>query len=964
MIPVMRKLAVMVMVLSLVCPFGAWAEETAAVKELKPIEIEAALAWKNISTPVLSVNGDWFAYQLAPVKGDSTVVIRQTLTGDKEYRFPVGNSERGDIAFSGDSAWVAFSIFPTEKEKKQLEKEKKPPIRKAKLLDLETGKERDFDKVLAFAFSEENPNWLAVHKNAVPTQEKEPWKGSDLILLDLSSGKEYNLGNVSGFAFDKKGRWLAYTIDAQGKSGNGLQLRNLQTGAVLCLDSGAYTYEQLTWTEEGDGLCVLRGQEDKDYEDKLYSVLGFKNFSGTGPQRFHFDPAASRDFPAGMTVSPERAPHWTQDLETILFGIHKVEKKETKEEPAAKDKAGKTKDGGEKEAPGTEAKKEVPVEEKEIPDLVIWHWKDKRMQSHQQKEAEQDKTFSFLCGYWVRDRKFVRLADDSLREVEAMPRGTWALGYDRLKYQWQGNLDGRDFADIYIVDMKSGRRRLGLEKCRWFYQPSPDGRYLLFYKDGHFHTLEMSSGKAVNVTAGLKTSFIDADNDLNIKDPPCRPLGWTKDSRWVLLYDGWDTWKVPARSNKGTNLTGWGKQEGIRFLERFTLDPEEKGIDLASHQYFRIIEEKTKKGGIARLDPGRSPARSLYFDNASYKAVKKAKKADIYLYTRETYRDFPDFYAAGPSLAGGKKITGANPQQKDYLWSSGSRLLDYHSDKGDTLQAALFLPADYEPGKSYPAIVFIYEKLSDSLNTYSSPRVVGFNRTEYTSRGYAVLYPDIKYQLNDPGMSAVWCVLPAVKAAIATGIVDKDRIGLQGHSWGGYQTAFLVTQTDTFKAAVAGAPLTDMISMYSSIYWNVGIANQQLFESEQGRFTSGYWENMDAYIRNSPVFFATRVKTPLMILHNDADGAVDWNQGIEYFNTLRRLDKPVVMLQYKGENHGLRKLPNRIDYTCRMQEFFDHYLLSKPAPGWLTEGISHLDMEKHLKEYPVKKTEPGAGKGH
>ena len=245
--------------------------------------------------------------------------------------------------------------------------------------------------------------------------------------------------------------------------------------------------------------------------------------------------------------------------------------------------------------------------------------------------------------------------------------------------------------------------------------------------------------------------------------------------------------------------------------------------------------------------------------------------------------------------------------------------------------------------------------MSQTLNRYTTPSASGFNKSVYTSNGYAVLMPDITYELDDPGMSAVWCVLPALQAAIETGVVDPERVGLQGHSWGGYQSSFLVTQTDIFKACVTGAPLTNMISMYSSIYWNSGSANQPIFESSQGRFTGGYWQNIEAYTRNSPVYFAENVKTPLIILHNDKDGAVDWNQGIEYFNTLRRLGKPVVMLQYKGENHGLRKPENQRDYTIRMRQFFDHHLKGEPAPKWLEEGIPHLKLKDHLKEISKKK---------
>jgi dipeptidyl aminopeptidase/acylaminoacyl peptidase len=284
--------------------------------------------------------------------------------------------------------------------------------------------------------------------------------------------------------------------------------------------------------------------------------------------------------------------------------------------------------------------------------------------------------------------------------------------------------------------------------------------------------------------------------------------------------------------------------------------------------------------------------------------------------------------------------------------------VDYTSTRGDKLQAALYLPANYEAGKRYPAMVEIYEKESQGANNYPQPGYNGFNIAYYTSNGYAVLEPDIVYKVNDPGMSAVACVVPAVQAAVATGVVDEKRVGLHGHSWGGYQTAFLVTQTDVFHAAVAGAPLTDMISMYSLVYKNTGGTNQAIFESSQGRFFGGYWDNLEAYQRNSPVYFAKNVHTPLMILHNDKDGAVDQTQGIEYFNTLRRLGKPVILLEYKGENHGLAKPKNMKDYTVRMKEWFDHYLMDKPAPKWMEDGIPLLKMPDHLEQRVTEMNKP------
>ncbi len=339
----------------------------------------------------------------------------------------------------------------------------------------------------------------------------------------------------------------------------------------------------------------------------------------------------------------------------------------------------------------------------------------------------------------------------------------------------------------------------------------------------------------------------------------------------------------------------------------------------------------------------------LLWDDCNFGPPQKARNADVFVYTRQTSVNYPDYYLTDASFKNSTKVSDANPQQKDYAWSAGAKLIEYKGTGGKRLQGALYLPANYQPGKKYPTVVYIYERLSQGLHFYSPPSAAGFNKSIYTSNGYAVLTPDITYRLNDPGLSSMECILPALDAAIATGVVDGDRLALHGHSWGGYQTAFAVTQTNRFKCAIAGAPLTDLVSMYSSVYWNTGSANQPIFESSQGRFTSGYWDLQDAYIRNSPVYSARNVTTPLVILHNDKDGAVDFTQGIEYYNTLRRLQKPVVMLQYKGENHGLAKPENQKDYAVRMREFFDHYLMGKPAPEWWAKGVPFLKTAEQTK---------------
>jgi dienelactone hydrolase len=694
---------------------------------------------------------------------------------------------------------------------------------------------------------------------------------------------------------------------------------------------------------------MLKGVEDKTLKDKRYSVLGFTNLNGASPTVVAYDPGSDSTFPKDMTISGTRSAMFSEDLSAFYFGIHQPRKADN---PLSKAMG---KDGKLDPTKGKAALEAMMKGKAEKPDLVIWHHKDARLQAQQQVEAGRDRQISDLCVYRLKDKKFLRLADDSLKTVAVAPKQRYAIGYDRRAYELKGSLDGQRLQDIYVIDLQTGDRHLALKQLRSSMfagqvSSSPDGTHFLYYNDGQYHVYDMVAKKSRCISKDAGTSFINTEDDHNIDRPPTPPLGWTSDSSAVLISDNWDVWKLPVKDGQAMNLTGNGKKDSIRYRFRIPVYPEEKGIDLTVPQYFSAYGEWSKKSGFVRLEPKSTAPTVLTWDDAAFGTMMKARDADVFVYTRETTADYPDYYSTDAGFKSPRRLTKANPDQEKYLWSAGSVLVNYESAKGDRLQGALFLPAGYEKGKQYPTIVYIYERLSQGKNRYLTPRGMGFSPGLYTSNGYAVLMPDIRYKINDPGMSAVWCVLPALEAAIGTGVVDRDRVGLHGHSWGGYQTAFLITQTPAFKAAVAGAPLTNLVSMYSSIYWNTGWANQPIFESSQGRFTGGYWEQQEAYIRNSPVFHAKNVKTPLLLLHNDKDGAVDWNQGIEYFNTLRRLNKPVVMLQYKGENHGLVKPANQKDYTVRMREFFDHHLRSKPAPAWLKEGVPHLKMEDHLNE--------------
>jgi dipeptidyl aminopeptidase/acylaminoacyl peptidase len=948
---------------------------------LPPVTWQDVAEWKYIApqSVTLSENGQWLAYWYSPNHGDAQLILQHTTDTIKKV-WEIGEASgfgRANVQFNGNSSFLAFTAFPTMEAKKKASRDNQPQnkVRVVRLSDME---ETEFESVRSFSFSGENPAWMAIHlATPKPGTGKDAGKGTDMLLYNLELRNQFNFGNVASFSFNKSGKWLAWIVDATGKAGNGIMLRSMDSGEILAPESDKAVYKSMNWTQEGDALAVLKAVEDKDWEDELHSVIGFRGFERGNPTKVVFNPADHPGFPEDMTISPNRGPFFAEDLNSLFFGVHSVKmskealariEKEA-EEAAKAETEGEGNEGGageegeagegDAEASDDEKKKDStpPKNEEERPDLVLWHWEDTRLQSVQQNREQMDKNFNHLSVYHIREQQFVQLGTDTLRMVMANPWGRYAIGFDTGPYELDAGLSGQNFRDIWVIDTRTGQRKMILEAlpARGGLDISPDGNMLAYFEQGDYYTYNLETDQKINLTENLPTTFINQMVDVNVDFPPTPYWGWTHDSRFVVLRDNHDVWRVAANGRSGERLTLDGAENNRVYQMRYSLEENEKGIDFRLPFFMNFMDQDTKRAGLARIDNGRPGARVLLHDDAIFGSLSKAKNAQAYIFTRQTVTDAPDYHVSfNRDLNDARKLTETYAEQANFAWSPGSRLISFVSDKGDTLQAAIHLPAGYEEGKSYPTVVYIYERLTQGLNAYNRPSFPGggWNRSMYTSNGYAVLMPDISYTMNDPGMSAVWCVLPALDAAIETGIVDAENVAIHGHSWGGYQTSFLITQTDRFKASVAGAPLTNMISMYSLIYWNTGGTNQAIFESSQGRLTSGYWDNWEAYKRNSPVYYAAQVNTPLLLMHNDKDGAVDFTQGVEYYNTLRRLRKPVVMLQYKGENHGLRKQANQIDYAMRMMEFLDHYLKGAEAPDWYKEGVPHLEMEKHLENRP------------
>jgi dipeptidyl aminopeptidase/acylaminoacyl peptidase len=769
------------------------------------------------------------------------------------------------------------------------------------------------------------------------------------------------IANVAEFAFDDGADWFAYAVAVSDQVGNSIQLRQLSTGVTRSLDAQKATYRRITWGDSSAALAAIRVVTDTGGADEKVTALLWARASSPGAKTIEITPATP-GAPAGLVLSSDYAIDLGDSAKVLYVGFREPRPPRPREQrtftpppvPGVAPGAGNT--GRVAAAPQTDA---------DVPSLVLWHWKDARTQATQQVQENQDRNFAYVAAYHVAGNKLVRLTDEKMRTVQLGPRSTWAVGADVSEYERTAGIKGFQFRDLYAIDVATGERKLiqkkvpggagggfgfGAAPASPF---SPNNAMYVYYDAGDWKTYDFATGATKSITAGVDGKFWDVEDDHNQVKPPIPGalIGWTRDNASVVVRDNWDLWRLPVRSGAAVNVTGNGARDQIRYQQRLVFDARDRrGIDVREPLYVETYGEYSKKEGLAQVDLNRGGVRQLATEDAKVD-YRRARDANVWAYTRQTVARFPDWYAADAGLSNERRLTDANPQQKDVAWTPGARLVEYTCDNStNKRQAVLHLPAGYERGKTYPMLTYIYEMLSQSYHVYAQPNLTRYsNPSVFTSRGYAFLMPDIEYKVNDPGRSALWCVVPAVKAAIATGIVDTARIGLQGHSWGGYQTSFITTQTKIFKTAVAGAPLTDLVSMFGSVYWNTGNTDASIFIASQGRFTAGPNEIPEVYARNSPQTFAHNLSMPFMILHNDRDGAVDFNQGITYYNHLRDLGKDVVLLEYVGENHGLARPANQKDYALRLTEWFDTFLRDQPAPPWLQDGIPRLKMEDHLK---------------
>ncbi len=766
----------------------------------KPINADVFKSWNSIRTATLTNDGKWFVYVLGATEGDATLVIQGTAAGSKETRINVGTGG-GSPTISGDSKWMYYTLAPSRPVGGGGRGGRgggaggggarggggggaaggaaaAPQRNKFVLMNLATGEKKEFDGIRRFQFNAEKPTWIAMQgypAGAAPAAADAAAAGgrggrgggggggaggagggggaSNLLLYNMATAATMNIGQAGEFGFNQDGDLLAYTMENPDEVGNAVQILNLSTQSIKSIDAEHALYRGLAWMDSTNALMVMRGKLDSLTRDTLYSVLAFSQFADGMPAKKQlFNPAEHADFPAGMKLAADRAPRFSDDLSLLFFGIREAKKAPAGGRGAVVADATATggRGGGgsivQAGAPGAGGTiNQGANQATDVPSLVLWHWKDSRPQPEQIVQEAADRAFNYLTEYRFTENKVVRLVTDDLKSVTIAPGDKFAYGTDNREYQQPAVTTGRNYADIYSLDLKTGDRKLLLKK-----QPgngtlrfSPDGKRALYWgTNGQYWVIDLTSGEQKNITQTVPTSFVDVEDDHNNLYPPAiAPLGWAKDGASVILSAGWDAWKVPVDGGTAVNLTGDGRKNQIHYQRLYNFETVAVGgrggrgggggrggrgggggggIDLSQPLHFATYGEWTKKEGLSRVDPAKPGAVPLFFEPAKY-SIQKARDADTYVYTKQTFSEFPNYWVANPDWNGGRQLTDANPQMKELAWSSGTKLIDYKSDKGAKLQAAMYLPANFDPNKKYPMLVTIYEKRCQGLNAFVSP---------------------------------------------------------------------------------------------------------------------------------------------------------------------------------------------------------------------------------------------------
>ena len=944
----------------------------------KPLDHSVYNSWQSIGEKMISNDGKWVVYTVDVQEGDNQLVIQSS---DAKYKKEI---PRGYSALiTEDSRFVIFKIKPffSDTKEAKIKKKKADDFPKDSLAIVELGKEEIWKtpRIKGFRTPQKAAGWVAYlaekpldkktgdekskrisdsltriidslrqvilessankkrkndHDelvNDVAGDEPAPVTaetGTDLVVRNLLTGEDRLYRNVMDYQFSKNGAKLLISIGRDPKDSLSkplVLLFDTNKSSTDTLSKGGNDFRNFTMTDDGLQIAYVAEREAKPKDlQKFYKLWYYKEGADSAillADRF------SAGMQLGMTVSENGNLNFSKSGQRLFFGTAPIQ-----------------------------APKDTTLIDIDQPKVDIWHYNDDYLQTVQLNRLQEDLKQNFLAVYNLENNTIHQLGTKELPQVIQTDEGdgdTFIGVTDygkRIESQWQGFTR----KDIYAVDVSSGEKKLVKENLYGQVYPSSTGKYILWYDREKKNYFTWDGAEAKNITAKIKVPLYDEENDVPDLPQPYGVMGWEEEDSTVLMYDRYDIWQVdpagiriPSIFESDQNFRK--KKISIRYVKT---NAEERFISRNDSLLFRLFNEDDKNQSLQFTKLYVHPFDQIYTTSGvNFGTILKAKNWDNFIYTKETFTRPPDLYinneTVNSRLGFEKRLSELNPQQQNYNWGT-AELFKWKAYNGKQATGIVYKPENFDPKKKYPLICYFYEKLSDNLNNYIPPAPIrsAINVSFFVSRGYIIFMPDIEYKIGHPGKSAYDYIVSGARALVKKGWVDSTRMAIQGHSWGGYQTAQLVTMTKLFKAAWAGAPVANMTSAYGGIRWESGLNRQFQYEKTQSRIGATLWDKPQLYIENSPLFHLKNVTTPLVIMHNDNDGAVPWYQGIELFTAMRRLGKKVWMFNYNGEGHGLTDRKDKLDYQIRMQQFFDWILKGEKPAEWIIEGVPAVKKGK------------------
>ncbi|GAA3965629.1 alpha/beta hydrolase family protein [Hymenobacter antarcticus] len=920
-----------------VCLHPAVAQQVAK----KPLDHSVYDSWESVANQKISSNGKYVLFQVKPQQGDGTLHIKTAANR------PLAQISRGDSAvFSADSRFVVFPIKPPYQLVRQARIKKKKPDDMPKdslgIYALETGKLTKYANVKSFQLAEKASvlAFLGTKPLVKDTKAKAPADtlkkltdglleankaGAPLTVLNLLTGKAREFAAVTEYQLSKLGNRTAFAVLAPKTSKDvqsGLFAFDLAAGSLKTLSTGKGVYKNLAFDDAGRQLAFTAEKHAEKTLVKPFSLY-YSDFGA--------DSAAILVRPGDKVLKTGWSPNgfgkivFSENGEKLFFG--------TAPDPIPQD---------------------TTLVDFEHAKLDIWNYKDDYLQPMQLKTLKKDLQRNYQAVIYPKQaNKFIQLEDEYLRDsyLAENTNAEYVLAVTdtakRISMQWEGSTRKQ----AYLVSTRTGDRiAINPRAAKSRFQISPHGDYAVWYDDAAkaWFAFAVATRQTVNLTQKAGVSFTDEENDSPTDPEPYGVAAWTKNDEAVLIYDRYDIWKINPKTGVAVNFTtGVGRKNKLKFRYRIPVD-KQKFIEPKDELLLQVQNEVDKTWGYYRKGIASTKSPELVvMAPMSYSNLAQAKNARNFVYTKSSVSQPADVYVSS-DFKKETTLSAINAQQRDYNWFT-AELVHWTTPKGYPATGVLYKPENFDPNKKYPMVAYFYEKLSDGIYRYQAPAPSPskLDIALFASNGYLVFTPDISYTIGEPGPSAVEFINSGVEELKKNSWVDAAHIGIQGQSWGGYQVAYLITQTNMYAAAWAGAPVVNMTSAYGGIRWESGMSRQFQYERTQSRIGGTLWEKPDLYIRNSPLFQLPKVQTPVVIMSNDADGAVPWYQGIEMFTDLRRLGKPVWLLQYNGEAHNLVKRENRKDISIRELQFFDHYLKGAPAPVWLERGVPAVEKGRN-----------------